>query len=347
MKSTQLFSFFLVLLYCQFPQISFSQSKEEGIQEIMAQKMIPGITYAYLERGKLKEDIAMGTRDGNSNPVNTETVFSFASLSKPVFAYLVFRLIEEGILTLDQPLFTYYDYEDISHDPRHQLVTARMILSHTSGLPNWRKNKLEFKLDPGQDFSYSGEGYVWLQHVVTHLTHKNLEELAQEYVFQPLGMKRSSYVFLEEFEDNFSLSYRKNGNEMKKDKVKFGNAAASLQSTAHDFGLFLEALLAGRHLSRESRDLMFSPAVKVDPQKDQSGLVYWGLGVGIQETPSGRQIFQWGDNFTFRGYFTANLETKNAVVYFTNSESGLSPVRELVKLSLDDPQPATDWMGYD
>lgn len=347
MKTCQVFLFLLVICYFQFPFSSYSQSKKAEIQEILDQKKIQGITYAYLEQGKIKEEYALGNRDGKSNPVDQETVFSFASLSKPIFAYLVFRLIDEGVLTLDQPLYTYFEYEDISHDPRHQLVTARMILSHTSGLPNWRKNKLEFKLDPGLEFSYSGEGYVWLQHVVTHLTKKNLEELAQEYVFQPLGMKRSSYVFLNEFEENHSLSYRKDGNEIKKQKINYGNAAASLQSTAHDFGLFLEALLSGKNLSKESLDQMLSPAIKVDPKKDTSGMVYWGLGVGIQETPTGRQIFQWGDNFTFRGYFTANLSTQNAVVYFTNRESGLSPVREFVKLSLPDLQPAADWMGYD
>lgn len=347
MKTIHLFLLFLVFWASSLSQFSFAQNKQIALQEILSQNKIPGITYAYLENGKLKEDFCIGIRDSISNPVNRETVFSFASLSKPVFAYLVFRLIDERILTLDQPLHSYYEYEDIAHDPRHRLVTARMILSHTSGLPNWRKDKLEFKLDPGQEFSYSGEGYVWLQQVVTHLTHKNLEELAQEYVFQPLGMNRSSYVFLEKFEENHSLSYRKDGTEMKKQKIQMGNAAASLQSTGYDFSLFLEALIAGKNLSQESQELMFTPAVKVNPKKDKSNQLYWGLGVGVQETPTGRQVFQWGDNFTFRGYFTANLKTKNAIVYFTNSESGLSPVRELVKLSIADPQPATDWMGYD
>ncbi|HSF53009.1 MAG TPA: serine hydrolase domain-containing protein [Algoriphagus sp.] len=332
-----------------FATSTFSQNQtlHEAISQITEENQIPGISYTYLEKGKIKDTFALGRANNKNSPVDKETVFSGASLSKPIFAYLIMQLVDEGTLNLDTPLSDYYKYPDIQNEPNHQIVTAKMVLSHTCGLPNWRSGKLKFKYEPGERFSYSGEGYVWLQRVVEHLKEKSLEELAQEYVFKPLGMTRSSYVYLQDFEENYSLSFKKNGDQTSKSKVKTGNAAASLQTTSHDFGLFLEALLAGKNISPELHQMMFNPMVPVEPKEDQKQELYWGLGVGIQQTDAGKQIFQWGDNFTFRGYFTANVENGNAIVYFSNSENGLKPVRELVKLVLPDPQPACDWMDYD
>lgn len=345
MKKLVLFLVFAVLF--TFSAFSQTQPLTEAISRILEEKQIPGITYTYLKDGKIKDSFALGKANDKNQSINQETVFSGASLSKPVFAYLIMQLVDEGLINLDTPLSEYYKYPDIQDEPNHTLVTAKMVLSHTSGLPNWRTKELKFKYDPGERFSYSGEGYVWLQRVVEHLKEKSLEELAQEYVFQPLGMSRTSYVFPEDFEENFSLSFNKNGKEFSKNKIKNGNAAASLQTTSYDFGLFLEALLGGKRINATLHQLMFSPVVPVEPKEGQKQELYWGLGVGIQQTSAGKQIFQWGDNFTFRGYFTANVENGNGVVYFSNSENGLKPVRELVALTLSDPQPACDWMDYD
>jgi CubicO group peptidase (beta-lactamase class C family) len=318
----------------------------ESISKIMSANKIPGVSYTWLESGKKKESYALGIANNNNQPIDQETVFSAASLSKPIFAYIVFQLVEEGLFDLDTPLSTYFEYQDLIEESNYKLVTARMILSHTSGLPNWRKGELKFQYNPGERFRYSGEGFVWLQKVTEHLKEKSLEELAQEYVFHPLGMKRSSFVYLEEFDDNHSLSFKKNGKQIAKSKIKNPNAAASLQTTSYDYALFLEALLSGKRMNPYFQQLMFTPQVPVDPTDGKEQQIFWGLGVGIQVTPEGKQIFQWGDNYTFRGYFTANVDKGNAVIYFTNSENGLSPVREFVKFAIPDPQPACDWLGY-
>ncbi len=336
----------LIFLNC-YSAISQSQTIFESISRIMREQEISGISYSYLDSGQVKESFALGIGSKDDKSIDRETVFSAASLSKPVFAYLVMQLVDEGLIDLDSSLSSYYNYPDIQNEPDHQLVTARMVLSHTSGLPNWRTKDLIFKYKPGERFSYSGEGYVWLQRVIEHLKEKPLEDLAQEYVFKPLGMTRSSYVFLEKFEDNHSLSFKKNGEEQAKNKIQSGNAAASLQTTSYDFGLFLEALLSGKRIGAQMKDLMFSPQIPVEPKEGQIQELFWGLGVGIQLTSAGKQIFQWGDNYTFRGYFTANVDSGKAIVYLSNSEKGLSKVRELVALVMPDPQPACDWMDYD
>jgi CubicO group peptidase (beta-lactamase class C family) len=102
-------------------------------------------------------------------------------LSKPVFVYMVLRLADRGVIDLDKPLYTCgFSYDRIDKDPSSKLITARMVLDHTTGLPNWGGTPLEFLFTPGEKFNYSGEGYVYLQRVVEHVTGKSLEELAQQ-----------------------------------------------------------------------------------------------------------------------------------------------------------------------
>lgn len=129
-------------------------------------------------------------------PVTAETVFEAASLSKPVFAYGVLKLIDQGKLGLDVPLTTYLPKPYIDGDERLNKITARIVLSHRTGFPNWRgKPSLKICFTPGERFSYSGEGYIYLQRVVEHITGKPLNEYITEAVFTPLGMANSSYVW--------------------------------------------------------------------------------------------------------------------------------------------------------
>lgn len=81
------------------------------------------------------------------------TLFEAAFLSRPVFATIVLRLAERGKLDLDRPLHELLPYERISHDPRSRRLTARLVLSHQTGLPNWGPpEKLEFRFEPGESF---------------------------------------------------------------------------------------------------------------------------------------------------------------------------------------------------
>ena len=92
------------------------------------------------------------------------TVFEAGSVSKTVFAYAVLKLCEKGILSLDAPLTTYWSERPLT-DPRVDLITVRRVLCHTTGLPNWRSSDtpLGLAFTPGEQWSYSGEGYWYLQ----------------------------------------------------------------------------------------------------------------------------------------------------------------------------------------
>jgi CubicO group peptidase (beta-lactamase class C family) len=141
--------------------------------ELMAQAKVPGVSLSMLRDRQPTWSGSLGmTRKDSGEPVGTDTLFQAASLSKPVFAYLVIELVNQGLLELDRPLTHYWPNEFAGADPLVDRVTARHVLSHTTGWPNWRPagEPLPRKFVPGERFGYSGEGYVYLQRVVEHVT---------------------------------------------------------------------------------------------------------------------------------------------------------------------------------
>ncbi|MFL6290755.1 MAG: serine hydrolase domain-containing protein [Thermoanaerobaculia bacterium] len=127
---------------------------------------IPGASMAVIRDGQVVWTGAAGViAAGSTTPVRTDTVFRAASLTKPVFAYIVLRLADRGVIDLDAPLAGYIPYPRVEHDERHKRITARTVLSHTTGLPNWAwgEDHIPFQFAPGEAWGYSGEGFVYLQ----------------------------------------------------------------------------------------------------------------------------------------------------------------------------------------
>lgn len=312
---------------------------------------VPGLSIAVIRDGRVAWTGAFGTLgDSARTPVNEETIFSAASLSKPVFAYIVLRLAERGELDLDRPLAANLEYPRIAHDERYRSITPRMVLSHGTGLPNWGGDRLELQFDPDSGFNYSGEGFVYLQKAVERITGLSLEELARREVFEPLGMRRSSYVWREAFEGN--ATHGKNWVARFEHVTRYEepNAAFSLLTTARDYGRFLAAILEGEGLAEETVREMLSPERSARrPQRETPAddHVSWGLGWGLQEGRAGRAIWHWGDNGRFKAYVVAYPERGDGVVYFANGNDGLSIAEAIVQRVVPDDHWALRWLDYD
>lgn len=222
------------------------------VTRLMREAMVPGIGIAILNDGKVVYLNAYGVRDKEKNlPLTPDSVMTAASLSKVVFAYMVMQLVDEGVLDLDKPVYQYlpkavpeYDaYKDLANDLRYKKITARMLLSHTSGFPNWRRftddGKLSINFEPGSRFAYSGEGIDLLQLVVESATKKPINDLMRNRVFQPLGMTRTSMVSEDRFESDYANSYDEEEHSLGPQKHTLANAAGSMQTTVADFGRFM------------------------------------------------------------------------------------------------------------
>ena len=324
------------------------------IPQLLDSASIPGLTLVVIKEGKVVYSQAYGVKSTQTKEKATlNTVFEAASLSKPVFAYACLQLVEAGLLNLDKPLYTYLPYPDIERDARYKKITARMVLSHTSGLPNWRNNdSLRINFEPGQQFSYSGEGYVYLQKVVEKITRKPVNNLITEKVFKPLGMSNSSYTWRPDFDKNAATPHDAFGNALPKNKPATANAAASLHTTASDYAAFITAVLNNTGLKKQTLTAMFTPQIQVPEQRTNasgalSTSVSWGLGVGLQETPDGKAFWHWGDNYSFRCYVLAYPKDKMGVVYFTNSNNGLSIANRILHLVTNREQPAINFIDYE
>ncbi len=257
----------------------------EHIARARVEGTIDGLALALIKDGEIIQRFS-GHRDQEKRLLVTEqTVFPAASLSKPVFAYTVLKLVDQGILSLDTPLREIVDYAP--GDEFAAEITAAHVLSHTTGFPNWRSSEQPLKsyFRPGDRFSYSGEGFVFLQRVVERLTGESLDPTAQRLVFKPLGMTRSTLDPARVFEDTVAPS--KAAADATGSVRAMSNAARSLRTTAHDYAQFLKAVLSGIGLKSttseswmEARKLVpanFANAAEPRGMHQTDSAVAWGL----------------------------------------------------------------------
>ncbi|WBS00050.1 serine hydrolase [Pseudoduganella sp. SL102] len=300
----------------------------EALAILAKQHKVCGVAVAVIRQRKLETvHAAAGCRA--APPPGADSVFQAASLSKPLFAYAVLQLAREGKLDLDAPLAGYLpqgyrhrhaplkpEPAEVVTDPRLQAVTARMVLNHTAGLPNWASGPLRFDAAPGTRWQYSGEGYVLLQRAVEAVTGQLLDRFMASRLFEPLAMRHSAYVLDERLAPQLLGGTKANGAPRKTLALQEANAAFSLHTSAADYGRFLAALL---HDGAAMQQVTASPVpVDADLALD------WGLGWGIERGRDDAYIWQWGNNPGYRAFAIASLGTGDGLVMLTSSENGLA-----------------------
>ena len=292
----------------------------------------PGISLAFVNDGKVVYELNTG-KSAPDKEVTKQTIFEGASLSKPLFAYFTMKLVEKEILNLDTPLHTYLPYADIAHDERYKKITARMVLSHQTGFPNWRTDSpgedLFLNFEPGTGFEYSGEGYQYLALVLQQLTGTNpsgLQELFEKDVSGPLGMTRTRFIQNDAIMDNKALAFKKGSWEELNDfgSDEFG-AAYGIHSSAGDFAKWLVALMQKKGLSGESFRELFSHQVALpeDNPNREFGITNVTLGFFTGQFPFGTLYGHGGNNDKrFTSLFIIIPESNWGMVLFTNSGFG-------------------------
>jgi CubicO group peptidase (beta-lactamase class C family) len=337
---------FLLLLSCLS---AFSQTRQ--LSAIIADADVPGIQLVYTKDNK-SHIYNMGVeQDGSPHKVSTGTIFEAASLSKTVFAYAVLRLYDRGLISLDTPLLHYTGgtYERFTNpDPGYGKITARMALRHTTGLPNWGNDSgAALQFTPDSCFSYSGEGYWFLQRAVEEITGKPLNDVMQEEVFTPLGMKHSSYIW----NPYMDAAAAKGLTSIDKSKHGDANAAFSLTTNAQDFNIFLQALLSGKGLKPATHRMMLekgSAANRYDEKElPADAHIDWGLGVGLQKNEKGNAFWHWGDNGAYKCFYMVFPDSRESLVYFTHDRNGLNMTADILRLFFG-PQTAwvSQWLDY-
>jgi CubicO group peptidase (beta-lactamase class C family) len=200
-------------------------------------------------------------------------------------------------------------------------VTARHVLSHSSGFPHGEGGKpYPLFFEPGTRWRYSADGYFLLQRVVEQLKGETLDQLMQKELLDPLGMTRSCLVWKPAYETVMASGHGLLGRPKAFRKRTKAHAGATLYTTAEDYAKFVCAVLNGEGLGPGTLKEMITPQIDMDKPKGLG----WSLGFGTQSDANGLALWQWGDYGIFRNYVIAYPEGRSGLVYLANSEFGLS-----------------------
>lgn len=215
---------------------------QQQIIEWMEQLSVPGASIAVVEKGRVAWHEHFGFANVEEQvPVSDQTLFEAASMSKPLFAYLVMQLSERGLIDLNRPLVEYYRPDYVADNDFINQITATDVLLHTSGLPNWASGAEEVlspAFRPGTDYRYSGEGFMWLQTVVEKQTGHSLEQLAQRFILRPAGMANSSFAWSEHAQTHAAYGYlaAEQGSELRQGFQFRRNFLGPMLTIAADWG---------------------------------------------------------------------------------------------------------------
>jgi len=340
------------------------------VARLLPAAKVTGAGIAIFNDGKIVYLKAYGMRDKEKNlPMTADSVMTAASLSKSIFAYMVMQLVDEKILDLDKPVYQYLpmplpeyrSYRDLAGDERYKRITLRMLLSHTSGFPNWRAftdGKLEIHFEPGTRFAYSGEGIALAQLVVEEITHKPLDQLMHERVFDPLGMRDTDMVWQKRFEKDYANAYDENEHSLGPQRRTRADAAGSMQTTLRDYAQFLQALAQGQGLPGPGRELMLSPQIAIlskhefpslDTQTTEENKTIhlsYGLGWGLYWSPYGETFFKEGHDDGWRHYAVYFDKAGSGMLIMTNSSNGEGIYQELLETLLMDTFTPIEWESF-
>jgi CubicO group peptidase (beta-lactamase class C family) len=323
---------------------------EALIERSMKTLHVPGASIAVIRDAHIAWKKTFGVSNRTSGvPVDDNTLFSAQSMSKPVFAYRVMKLCEQGVLDLDAPLTRYTPERFVKDDPRLEEITARRVLSHTTGLPNWRSKEepLRINFTPGSKWSYSGEGYNYLQSVVTRLTGHtdatrcgtfeldyrvcatDFGEYMEANLLRPFAMTHSGYGSTPAMERQMATRHDKDGQPMASpiatavDVARYG-AAGSLMTTAADYANFLIEVMQPKpaddyRLNAMTLATMLTPQIRVDPFPVKAS---WALGWQIWHLDDGDVIAHGGDLDGWHSESMFSVSRKTGFVILTNGEGG-------------------------
>lgn len=320
------------------------------IPSLMAAADVPGLAIAKVNDCAAGEASFYGVADiETGDPVNAETVFEAASLTKPVFSLIVNQLADEGVIDLDASLAAHFDYPRVSDREGYAKLTPRMILAHRSGFPNWASDPTDketwgdiaFKNPPGEAFGYSGEAYQLLQAYVEDRTGKTLDMLFEER----LGARMPDTSLSAPRADvELAYGHDKEGGKNEGRALiapERAGAAFSANSNAGDYARFLEYVCEGGDLSESAINEMLRPQ---SPTADDA--ISWALGWGVQVSTSTPIYFHWGDNGPFKSFAAFNPASRDGVVYFANGHNGLQLIEALSAPVVGDITPIADWLDY-
>jgi CubicO group peptidase (beta-lactamase class C family) len=339
------------------PQIPNRQGLDGlTLQEVMTKLHTPGVSLAVIKDFKVQWAKGYGVADlKTGRPVEVDTLFQAASISKPVTAMAAMRFVQDGRFSLDDDVNKLLKSWHLTESEftRQQPVTPRSLFSHTSGaddgfgfpgyppgapLPtlvqilNGEKpsnvGPVKFARPPYQGYKYSGGGIVIMQMALTDLLGKPFAEMMESTILGPLGMSNSTYQqpLPEAWQARAAHAYDEEGKAMDAPwHVYPEQAAAGLWTTPTD--LAKVAIEMQRALQGPSGTVLREATARemIAP----TGAGPFGIGFQIEQKGQGWYFSHSGGNWGFQCHLLAHVRKGYGVVVMTNSGSGSKVVDEI------------------
>ncbi len=314
----------------------------ETINGWLNSSKVPVVGIGLIENGKIKEArVFGGIRKGVPAPENT--IFNVASLTKPVVAILTLKLVSMGRWNLEGPLSDYFVDPDLANDPRHLKLTTRLVLTHQTGLPNWKgnepSNKLSFSFEPGTDVKYSGEAFQYLREALEHKFKRPLEELSGPLIFDAFGMKDTRYYWNSSMDESrYAGRHDKDGKALEIEKWYEAHAANLLLTTIGDYSRFGVNVLKGAGLSEDVYKEMVTPHTPSGQRSSsKTGKLPFGLcWLLVRDLSNGEYaLVHSGRNPGIATMVILLPKSKRGIVVLTNGENGDQVYKKVITESLD------------
>lgn len=347
---------------------SFVSWLDGQMPNLLANSDVPGAAVAVMENGQISLSRGYGHANTEDRVLMTENhIFNVASISKLVTAWGVMQLAEQGRFDLDQPVNAYLERWQLADRGRQvEGVTVRQLLSHTGGVsmpstPGFRwpmtvpglvdilsghytdstyakgGTKVEVVVAPGQEFRYSGGGYLVLQLLVEEVTGQTFQDYMREEVLIPLGMTNSQFGWDPTLTQHMATPYLASG--YAEDIFRLpGYAASSLHTSANDLAKWMMASamnnreLRNQVISDRAFELMIHPVTETHLGDEE--LEYMGLGYFLEKTNKALVAGHSGGNAGWRARVLLTPGKGHGMLVLTNSDNGGDLVNLLSRLWL-------------
>jgi CubicO group peptidase (beta-lactamase class C family) len=333
---------------------ALERAVEDAARQAMAGATVPGLAVALVDDGRVGWARGYGLADRSTRvPVTPATRFQAASVSKPVTAWGVLRLVERGRIGLDEPAVGHLRrWRPLRSPFDADGITVRRLLSHTAGLsvhgyagqtldrplPTIERSlsgeaggsfPVELLEPPGRGWRYSGGGYSVLQLLVEELTGRSFAEFMRAEVLEPLGMRASSFAWRRTAAT--ACPHDLDGHPVP-DFAFAEQAAAGLVTAAPDLARFLAAALPGPEGEPPGRGVISPAAVRLTLTAAPAAEGRWGLGYGLGLLPNGdRLAYHEGANRGWRAGLALLPDRRAGIAVLTNGDGGTAPIDAVVQ----------------
>lgn len=301
---------------------------EDEVNRMISDMGVPGLSLAIIENNQISYYNVFGVKSKGGEELDEHTIFDGCSLSKSLLVLVAHQLADEGVLELDKPLYQYLPNAKLQHDERYTKITARMVLSHSSGLENWihynNQKQLDIVADPGTKYTYSGEGYHYLADVISVLLDKPYDEYIQDRVINKLGLTRTFLKYQSQADSmgggfipsNFAVGHQISGRQRSWNNTECVPAGGN-HFTAHDYAQLIISIFDGSELTESQINEVVMPSIQIHDSE-----VGYGPGFEIFKSDNDLIIAHGGDKDGYKNQMFYSVKKKTGFVILTNSDWG-------------------------